>query len=201
MREITRRSLLEGFGGGLIYSMIHRPIFATENSDPGSSQQWMDDLFARKSVSSPFKLQKFLDPIYIVDQPLDWEPDAGQEKLKSVIVPRGFVTDLASIPRVFWSELNPADEYAYAAVVHDYLYWTQELSKEDSDLILKYAMENLEVSKTKIFIIYQAVKNLGTSAWNNNKRLKDNGEKRILVKFPSDPKTRWSDWKLRSDVF
>jgi hypothetical protein len=38
-------------------------------------------------------------------------------------VPVGFVTDFASIPRAFWSILPPIDNYAKAAVIHDWLYW------------------------------------------------------------------------------
>ncbi len=38
-------------------------------------------------------------------------------------VPAGFVTDFASIPRIFWSLLSPTDlRYSKPAVVHDYGY-------------------------------------------------------------------------------
>jgi hypothetical protein len=46
---------------------------------------------------------------------------------------------------MFWSALRPDGEYAYAAVVHDYLYWTQSRSREEADQILKMAMEDSEV--------------------------------------------------------
>lgn len=39
-------------------------------------------------------------------------------------VPAGFVTDLASTPILVWPILPPWDEYARAAVVHDYLFRT-----------------------------------------------------------------------------
>jgi hypothetical protein len=35
-------------------------------------------------------------------------------------IPDGFVTDLASVPRVFWSILPPDGTYERAAVVHDW---------------------------------------------------------------------------------
>ncbi len=37
-------------------------------------------------------------------------------------VPAGFVTDLASVPRIFWTLLPPDGKYAKAAIIHDYLY-------------------------------------------------------------------------------
>ncbi|ECG8634089.1 DUF1353 domain-containing protein, partial [Salmonella enterica subsp. salamae] len=37
-------------------------------------------------------------------------------------VPAGFVTDLATIPRIFWSLMPPDGKYAKAAIIHDYLY-------------------------------------------------------------------------------
>lgn len=39
-----------------------------------------------------------------------------------VHVPVGFVTDFASIPRLFWNILPPTGWYGAAAVVHDYCY-------------------------------------------------------------------------------
>ena len=37
-------------------------------------------------------------------------------------VPAGFVTDLASVPRVFWSLIPPEGKVDEPSVVHDYLY-------------------------------------------------------------------------------
>lgn len=39
-----------------------------------------------------------------------------------ISVPAGFVTDLATIPRIFWTLLPPDGKYAKAAIIHDYLY-------------------------------------------------------------------------------
>jgi hypothetical protein len=39
---------------------------------------------------------------------------------KIVIVPKGFVTDFASIPRPFWSIVPTWGKYGPPAVVHDY---------------------------------------------------------------------------------
>jgi hypothetical protein len=38
-----------------------------------------------------------------------------------VYVPRGYLTDGASVPRIFWGFLPPWGVYGQAAIVHDYL--------------------------------------------------------------------------------
>jgi len=128
-------------------------------------------------------------------------PNAGQEEYAAVSVPTGFVTDLTSIPRAFWSLLRPDGEYAYAAVVHDYLYWMQTRSREEADQILKFAMEDFEIPVMTAGTIYGAVRAGGQVAWKGNAKLKAKGEKRLLTQFPQDPRTRWEDWKQRPGVF
>jgi hypothetical protein len=45
---------------------------------------------------------------------------------QTIVVSGGFVTDFASIPTVFTSfGLGPNGRYSKAAIVHDYLYWSQ----------------------------------------------------------------------------
>ena len=38
-----------------------------------------------------------------------------------IVVPAGYRTDFASIPRIFWRLMPPGGQYREAAVVHDYL--------------------------------------------------------------------------------
>ncbi len=63
---------------------------------------------------------------YCLTEPLTWEL-GYQGSTLYVTVPAGFVTDLASIPRIFWSLLNGyAPETAKAAALHDWLRPTPE---------------------------------------------------------------------------
>nr|WP_246752119.1 DUF1353 domain-containing protein [Bradyrhizobium diazoefficiens] len=80
-------------------------------------------------------------------------------------VPVGFVTDFASIPRAFWSLLRPDGIYAYAAVIHDWLYWEQDRSKDTSDMTLKFAMQDFKIDAVTINTIYAGVRAGGGSAW------------------------------------
>jgi hypothetical protein len=44
---------------------------------------------------------------------------------RAVTVPRGFVTDLATIPVYFWWAIKPTGRHGHAAILHDWLYWEQ----------------------------------------------------------------------------
>lgn len=131
---------------------------------------------------------------------ITWQPNEGQN-LQRVVVPHGFVTDLTSIPRVFWQVLRPEGRYAYAAVVHDYLYWTQTRPREEADQIFKFAMEDSKVDSKTVEVIYQAVRSFGQGSWDDNARLRKAGECRFLKRVPQDFTTSWSDWKKQPDVF
>lgn len=136
---------------------------------------------------------------FYIDGPLGWVPDFG-EKFDPVVVPKGFVTDLASIPQPFWRWLPRTGRYAYAAIVHDYLYWIQTVPRSEADRIFRLAMLNSLVDAATITVIYESVKSGGQSAWDANAKLKAAGEKRILRRFPQDPLISWNSWRQRQDV-
>jgi hypothetical protein len=162
---------------------------------------WMDTWQSQKQLVGRLYLSRFVEPIYFLTKPITWTPNPGQTGFEPVHVPRGFVTDFASIPRLFWTALRPDGDYAHAAIVHDYLYWNQATSKDAADSIFKLSMEDLHVPPVTVKGIHLAVQLLGKSAWKQNALLKAQGEKRVLKRFPSDATARWSDWKTRPDVF
>lgn len=165
-------------------------------------ESWMHAWIGTKmDVSGALHLQRFKDPIYIVTQPITWVPNPDQEAYGKVTVPKGFVTDFASIPPIFYSLLRPDGDYTYPAIVHDYLYWTQDRTREEADDIFRFGMEDFEISKLKIVPIYEAVRLVGGFAWSGNEEAKAAGEKRILAKFPQDPRITWAQWKARDDVW
>ncbi|MNL77553.1 hypothetical protein D3C87_2037670 [compost metagenome] len=81
------------------------------------------------------------------------------------------------------------------------MYWEQNLTRDDADSILNFAMYDLEVLPIKRIAIYETVSLLGSSAWRENRALKLKGEKRQIKKLPNDPKIKWSDWKENSDIY
>ena len=84
-----------------------------------------------------------------------------------IVVPQGYLTDGASVPRVFWSFFPPWGRYGQAAVLHDWLceylgYWDGDnwtrISRKEADNILNDAMKELGVSKATRVTMYTAVK-------------------------------------------
>ena len=214
-KMLTRRNLLRWavgmaaclpLGAGVIPGWRRSGV--SHAQEPDSSAQavtidsWMNEwMSVSKAPGGILRVSRFREPIYFLTAPISWTPNPGQEAYKAVTVPTGFVTDFASIPRVFWSALRPDGEYAYAAVVHDYLYWTQTRSQEEADHILKMAMEDFEVGAVTAKLIYSAVRLGGKSAWKSNAEKKAQGEKRVLTRLPQDPRMTWDDWKQRPGVF
>lgn len=99
---------------------------------------------------------------------------------ESLVVPAGFVTDYASIPQYLWSIYSPHDVYSRAAVVHDYLYWTQQCTKEQADNLFLIAMKESSVGSYTRTIVYEGVVKAGRSSWCENKNARVKGLPRTL---------------------
>jgi Protein of unknown function (DUF1353) len=99
-----------------------------------------------------------------------------------IIVPAGFVTDFASTPRAIWSVLPPTGRYQMAAIVHDFLYWEQQCTREQADSLLRVAMAESLVGPFKRDIIWRAVRDFGDGAWKANARAKADGQPRIIAR-------------------
>lgn len=88
------------------------------------------------------------------------------DKNKVVIVPRGFLTDGATVPRLLWGIIPPWGKYGQAVVLHDYLceftgFWNynqwETIQREDADLIFKSALKELGVNSLTRYLMYGAV--------------------------------------------
>jgi hypothetical protein len=87
-----------------------------------------------------------------------------------IIVPAGFVTDFASVPRVpiaFWLTGNTAH---MAAVVHDYLYTSGIFPKETADRVFYEAMRVTGIPLWRAYLMYLGVKWGGELAWESHRR-------------------------------
>jgi hypothetical protein len=95
-----------------------------------------------------------------------------------VTVPIGFVTDGASIPRLFWGILHPYGSYFPAALLHDYLYSPRsdsyKFTRKQADLLFFEAMFNLGVPWHWRHIMYKAVRRFGGFSY---KKLKTDFDK------------------------
>jgi hypothetical protein len=87
--------------------------------------------------------------------------DKCNESPNSVTVPKGFITDMASIPRILWVFMPPHGTYGKAAVLHDYCYENAIHTKKWADSVFYEAMSVLGVPRWKRRIMYAVVKFFG----------------------------------------
>jgi len=89
-------------------------------------------------------------------------------KTETITVPTGFITDLASTPRLLWAFIAPFD-VARAAIVHDLLYksirqYRWKVAKtspgEDKELI-----KNAKVAADKVFLLAMKDAEPKVSGW------------------------------------
>lgn len=81
------------------------------------------------------------------------------------VIPEGFVTDMASVPRGFWNVCPPTGPYAKAAVYHDYLYQLGTLTRADADWEFVEGMRALDVSWPTRMVMWAALRLFGWKAW------------------------------------
>ena len=104
---------------------------------------------------------------FMVDAPLKAVVQLpGSDRSITIVVPEGFLTDLASVPRVLWAIFPPWERYGPAAVLHDYLYsrTEEEWSRADADRAFLYVMRSLGVGRFERTCIYLAVHWFGAPA-------------------------------------
>lgn len=159
--------------------------------------EWIESV---KAVSGSLHVLRFKDPYWCLTKPIAWVPNPGQNADR-VDVPVGFVTDLASIPRAFWTFLPRDGVYTFPALVHDFLYWKQDRPRDVADQIFKWGMEDFSIGAVTINAIYGSVRAGGGSAWNDNKSARDKGDKRVLATLPDNPLITFDEWKKKRGVF
>jgi hypothetical protein len=100
------------------------------------------------------------------------EPFVAEAGGRVIEVPAWFLTDYASVPRVFWSLIAP-DDLAKPAVLHDYLYSLQGRpdgqhnvwSRAEADEVFRSAMAALPIPSWKRLAAWSAVRSFGWLWW------------------------------------
>jgi hypothetical protein len=100
------------------------------------------------------------DSKWVVLDPLIYSSDVYEHV---VIVPEGFVTDFASVPRLPFAYMLMGGCANEAAVVHDYLYSTGTVPKEVADSVFLEAMKLTGVAAWRRYPMYWAVSMFGGS--------------------------------------
>jgi len=113
---------------------------------------WTGGHDAPWSVLEPISEQFFIDDYFL-----------------SVVVPVGFHTDLASVPRPLWAFIPPYGRYIRAAIIHDYLYIKGGLPRRGADRVFLSLMKTDGVPFWKRTLMYAAVRGFGWRGFNYTK--------------------------------
>jgi hypothetical protein len=150
-----------------------------------------------QEAPTPVDFRPFSDArFWIVKEPLVYRVGISRD---SLVVPRGFVTDFASIPPALQALIQQNGPNLLPAVVHDYLYWTQTCTRREADQLLKLAMIENRVTRKQQTAIYNAVRAAGSFAWESNRRERKRGLVRIIPesRLNIPPLTDWRSYQAR----
>lgn len=86
-----------------------------------------------------------------------------------IVVPAGFETDFASVPRLPLAYLLAGDTAHEAAVIHDYLYRTGKADRKTADEIFLEAMKAQGIPAWRRRLMYWAVRTFGGSSYKGAK--------------------------------
>ena len=134
-------------------------------------------LTAQQPIPPPVVLPFNDGQHWVVTAPLTYQIGDSPHR---ITVPQGFVTDFASIPRVFHALLAPTGRPGRGAIVHDYLYWEQPCTREQADWILLLAMMESGVDVVTRQLVYKVVDWFGASAWQLNQQERMAGRPRVI---------------------
>lgn len=104
----------------------------------------------------------------------------------TLIIPKGFLWDLSSVPSWLWWLMKPFGKFDIAYLVHDYLYQNKGIvqnaiytRKECDDIMLDYAKAIMKTDKISfrnidVYIRYYNVRAFGSIVWNKKENTKSN---------------------------
>ena len=95
-------------------------------------------------------------------EPFGYRVDGARDSIR---VPKGFVTDFASIPRWLWWLYPPTGRWGRAAVLHDWLYCKATRPRKACDDVFLEAMRVLGVPWHRRYLMFLAVRLFGGRAY------------------------------------
>jgi hypothetical protein len=86
---------------------------------------------------------------------------------QAITIPKGYVTDFATVPRLLRGIVWGAGNHNLATLIHDYLYDNQTGTRLAADREMLYWLKKAGCSRAKRYAMYGAVRIGGRSWWNN----------------------------------
>jgi len=111
--------------------------------------------------SAPLDLRAYKPDEWIVLASFAYTSRAGRR----IVVPEGFVTDLASIPVLLRSLFDRADASRQPAVLHDWLYCSQLTSRAEADRLFREALARAGIGFARRWAMYAGVRAGGWRYW------------------------------------
>lgn len=97
-----------------------------------------------------------------------------------ITVPKGFITDLASVPHFLEFIESRSGPTMAAGIVHDYLYWDQHCKREEADAVLLLELRDAGVTRVRRWAIYGVIRSVGQIAFDKNTNAKLGGDLRFV---------------------
>jgi hypothetical protein len=82
-----------------------------------------------------------------------------------ITVPSGFITDFATVPRIFRWYITGHGKTRRPAVLHDYLYRNKAGTRKQADQLFRDALREEGMSKIRSTVLYLAVRLFGGFSW------------------------------------
>jgi hypothetical protein len=117
---------------------------------------------------------------WYLTQPLVWH-GAIDGRRCTLTVPARFVTDGASVPRLLWPFAAPWGRHGRAAVLHDFLYFEQNVTRREADLVFRIVMAEARQLVLVRWAMWAAVRLFGWIAWSGNAEDRARGLNRVLA--------------------
>jgi len=123
---------------------------------------------------------KFLTRLVLDEHEIDGKSISGEWVMRfpliyrsstdcQYVVHRGFIHDLASIPRILQNVFQVNDEGRAAATLHDWLYCSQKTTRAQADALFLEAMAVRGVGWLQRHTMWAAVRSAGWIYWNKRK--------------------------------
>jgi len=172
--------------------------------DEGQGSRTSSQINGKRALPStppvPSKLWRFADGVFAVASPIYWTDTSAASNYPAVTVPAGFVVTLSSVSQQALALLPWSDSAIYGVVVHDYLYWSQAVSREDADEIFLLAEKDEVVLSNRLLALRAELASAGQGAWDQTAARKAAGEKRMIGALPKDAQVPWIVWAQQPGV-